>query len=62
EMITERLYDAIFNRGVLVYKSTGLAGTNGDAFLVAPPFVISEAEIAFAVEAIQKGVVDVLGP
>jgi hypothetical protein len=44
-----------------VYKSTGLAGTNGDAFLVAPPFVISETEIAFAVEAIQKGVVDVLG-
>jgi len=61
EMISERLYNAIFKRGVLVYKSTGLAGRNGDAFLVAPPFVVSKAEIAFAVEAIQKGVVDVLG-
>ena len=44
-----------------MYKSTGLAGTNGDAFLVAPPFVISKAEIGFAVEAIQKGVADVFG-
>lgn len=45
----------------IYYRKGELAGTGGDAFLVAPPFVISEAEIAFALEAIQKEVVDVLG-
>jgi uncharacterized protein (DUF849 family) len=43
------------------FRMGELAGTDGDALLLAPPFVISETEIAFALEAIQKGVFDVLG-
>lgn len=61
EKTAERLYDAIFQAGVLVYKSTGLAGTDGDAILVAPPFIIEEADIDFVVETIRAGIETVLG-
>jgi adenosylmethionine-8-amino-7-oxononanoate aminotransferase len=53
EKIAERLWESIFNRGVIVYKSTGLAGSAGDAFLVAPPFIITEKELELAVDTIR---------
>lgn len=56
--ITEQLWEAVFKRGVIVYKSTGLAGADGDAILVAPPFVAAEKELHFAVEAIQMALDD----
>lgn len=49
EKITERFWDEAFQRGVIVYKSTGLAGTDGDAFLVAPPFITVESDLKWAV-------------
>ena len=40
--------------GLLLYSGTGLAdGTNGDAILLGPPFVITDAEL--------ERLVDVLG-
>lgn len=56
EKITERVWDAAFEKGVIVYKSTGLAGIDGDAFLVAPPFVTKPAELTWAVERIREAV------
>ena len=53
EKMTERVWDAAFENGVIVYKSTGLAGIDGDAFLVAPPFVIAETDLQWAVERIR---------
>jgi hypothetical protein len=61
EQIVERVWDAAFARGVIVYKSTGLAGHDGDAFIVAPPFIATEADLELAVERIHAGVQDVLG-
>jgi adenosylmethionine-8-amino-7-oxononanoate aminotransferase len=61
EKVAERLYEAVFNRGVIVYKSTGLAGTDGDAFLVAPPFIITDEQVDLAVAAIREGLNEVLG-
>lgn len=61
EKTAERLYDAVYQNGVLIYKSTGLAGTDGDAFLVAPPFTISEPDIDFMVARICAGMATVLG-
>jgi adenosylmethionine-8-amino-7-oxononanoate aminotransferase len=61
EKVAERLYEAIFQRGVIVYKATGLAGTHGDAFLVAPPFIITTEQMDTAVAAIREGVAEVLG-
>jgi adenosylmethionine-8-amino-7-oxononanoate aminotransferase len=43
--ITEKLWQALFDQGVLLYKSVGMAGTDGDGLIVAPPFVITEDEI-----------------
>ena len=61
DKVAERVWDALFKKGVLVYKSTGLAGTDGDAFLVAPPFVISEDELTFVANTIKTALGEVLG-
>ncbi len=58
--IAEKVFQAAFDRGVIVYKATGLAGTDGDAFLVAPPFIIEEKEMVLAVDTIQAALADVM--
>lgn len=46
-----RLFEALRERGVLVYPMRGTVdGAAGDHVLLAPPFVISEAELDFVVE------------
>ena len=59
EKIAERLWEAAYKRGVLVYKSTGLAGSDGDAFLVAPPFTITQQEMRLAVDKIREALDDI---
>jgi adenosylmethionine-8-amino-7-oxononanoate aminotransferase len=61
EKVTERLWENLFEQGVLAYKSTGLAGTHGDAILYGPPFIISEEQIQFITDALAKAVDSVLG-
>ncbi len=60
EKIAERLFQAAFERKVIIYKATGLAGTDGDAFLVAPPFIITEEEMHLVVNRIEGALIDVL--
>jgi hypothetical protein len=43
--VTEKLWQALFEQGVLLYKSVGMAGTDGDGLIVSPPFVVKEDEI-----------------
>lgn len=44
--VTERVLRVARDAGVLLYSGTGLAdGTNGDAILLGPPFVVSDAEL-----------------
>jgi len=48
---SERLFDALGARGVLVYPMKGTAnGWAGDHIMLAPPFVISESQLDFLVE------------
>jgi adenosylmethionine-8-amino-7-oxononanoate aminotransferase len=61
DKVAERVWEALFQKGVLVYKSTGLAGKDGDALLVAPPFVIKKDELTFVADAIKEVLADVLG-
>ncbi len=61
EKTAERLFEAIMEKGVIVYKSTGLAGTDGDAFIVAPPFIVDSDDIEFIVSRVREGVEAVLG-
>ena len=49
---TERLWEELFRRGVVVYRSTALAGTDGDALVIGPPFVMEEGHMDLLAEAL----------
>ena len=40
DRVAERLWEALFDQGIILYRSTALAGTDGDALVIGPPFVI----------------------
>lgn len=61
EQVTERLYHRLYDDGVLLYKSTGLAGLDGDAIVVGPPFVAADDELERIVEALARAVAAELG-
>ncbi len=62
QKVTEHIWDHLFSEGVIVYKAVGMAGADGDGFVVAPPFVIDEEEMDAAALAIRRAVTHVLGP
>lgn len=59
ERVAERLWDALFHRGVLLYPATGLAGTDGDAMVVGPPFILAESEMDRLADVLAQAVDDV---
>jgi adenosylmethionine-8-amino-7-oxononanoate aminotransferase len=59
--ITEKLWQALFEQGVILYKSVGMAGTDGDGLIVAPPFVITEEEIDQVAQTLRGALRSVLG-
>ncbi|MCB2190094.1 MAG: aspartate aminotransferase family protein [Deltaproteobacteria bacterium] len=61
EKVTERLWQNLFERGILVYKAVGLAGIDGDALVVSPPFIIEQEQITQVAVAIKKAISEVLG-
>ena len=61
EQVTEKLWEAMFQKGVIVYKSTGIAGIHGDALLVAPPFIITVDEIRRIAETLREAILETLG-
>jgi adenosylmethionine-8-amino-7-oxononanoate aminotransferase len=69
DRLTERILRAGREAGVLLYSGTGLAdGTNGDAIVLGPPFVVSDDELVAiadrltaAVEAETAAPVEVVG-
>lgn len=52
--LTERIRAAMYDRGVLVYPATALAGKDGDAVIFGPPFTVEKAEIYLAVETLAE--------
>ncbi len=60
EQVTERLWQYLFDNGVIVYSATGMAGSDGDALIVAPPFIIEGKEIDLVVEKIEAALASVL--
>jgi hypothetical protein len=57
--VTERLWQALFDQGVILYKSVGMAGTDGDGLIVSPPFVITEDEIDQAADSLRRALREV---
>ncbi len=61
EKFIERLWQNIFHLGVVLYRATGLAGIDGDALVIGPPYVVEEEHLDLMVEAIVKGLERTVG-
>ena len=61
ERVAERLREAMFSRGVLVYLSTGFAGKDGDAIIFGPPFIIDQSELDLAVDTFATTLEEIVG-
>lgn len=60
EHVTERLWRHLFDNGVITYKSVSLAGSNGDALVIGPPFIITESEIDLLVAKLAESIREIL--
>jgi adenosylmethionine-8-amino-7-oxononanoate aminotransferase len=60
DRVVERLWEALFDQGIILYRSTALAGTDGDALVIGPPFVIEPEEMDRVVDALGRTVGSVL--
>jgi len=60
EKVIEKISDHLFKQGVLLYKSTGLAGIDGDGIMVGPPFIIKKDEIDIIANALYKAIMETL--
>jgi len=62
EKVAERLVREARAGGLLVYPGTGMAdGTNGDAIVLGPPFVVTDAELQAIVERLAGALDAVIG-
>ena len=62
ERRTERVVAAARERELLLYSSTGHVDGDGDLLMFGPPFTISDAEIATAVERTAEAIAEVTAP
>ena len=60
EKIAERLWETIFQQGVLIYSASGLAGVDGDALVIGPSFVMEEKDMDKVVDVVAQSVSDLL--
>lgn len=60
EQVTERLWQNLFERGIIVYKSTGLAGVDGDGLVIAPPFTIEKDDMTTLADQLVEAMDEVL--
>jgi len=57
DRVAERIVKAARGAGLLLYSGTGLAdGTNGDAILLGPPFVVTEDEMIAIADGLAKAI------
>jgi adenosylmethionine-8-amino-7-oxononanoate aminotransferase len=54
--ITEKVWQTLFKNGIITYSSTGLAGIDGDAIIVAPPFVTEIADLEMVTERLRQAI------
>jgi adenosylmethionine-8-amino-7-oxononanoate aminotransferase len=44
QRVTERIFETLFDRGVILYKALGVGTKAGDGLVIAPPFIAGEDE------------------
>ena len=54
----EGIWDDLFEKGYITYKSTGLAGVDGDALVIAPPYIIEDDEMEMLVQTIKTTILE----
>jgi len=54
DRLSERLAEQLKEMGILIYTCTGFSNGDGDAVMLGPPFIISEAELDVTVHAIDR--------
>jgi adenosylmethionine-8-amino-7-oxononanoate aminotransferase len=57
----QRLWRALLDQGLITGLSTGLAGSDGDALVVSPPFTAGDQDLEYIVDVLTKVVGEVLG-
>ena len=63
DRVTERVLAAAKERGLLLYPASGCAdGTNGDAIMLGPPFVVTNEELRAIVELLSASLDDITWP
>ncbi len=60
EKFAERLWQNLFQRGFIVYPATGLAGVDGDAVVIGPPYIIENSDLDLIVDALAEALDDTL--
>ncbi len=58
--MAERVWHSVFQKGVIVYKAFGLAGSDGDAIIIAPAFTIIEKDIDFLIDSLAQGIAETI--
>ena len=54
--ITEKVWQTLFKKGIITYSSTGLAGVDGDAIIVAPPFITEIEDLETVTEKVRQAI------
>ena len=52
EKFAEKLWQDLFEQGVILYRSTGLAGIDGDAVVIGPPYTAEDEHFDIIVDAL----------
>jgi len=60
EKVAERVWQSIFQKGVVTYNSTGFAGIDGDALLIGPSFIIEANDMDIIVNAVLQALEETL--
>lgn len=60
DRVTEKIWQALFENGIIAYKSTGLAGIDGDAIIVAPPFVMQSEDFEVVADKLKAAIERIL--
>lgn len=58
--VTSRVIENAFQKGLLVYPAAGAVDGEGDAIIIAPPLVISEAEIDQLVQVLEASIREIM--